>query len=449
MLSRLARYASSMMTRASSKLGMAKAVFCLGVLVCLVLSYSPIPAKASDCYYSLAGLIDLHGRKIIECKYGSIHDLGAGLFGAKEPAPGGNDLSSPIHVFNRQGNELEISIPENSELINVLFVQAPAQNSDSVDKLPPDALLELRTDRLYRLIKLDGTVLLRDYEFPLYRMKRANYVVFIDSQTFWSLPLIEHPCRMFAIELTSGEKVLSGPVLDRIRDEIGARRTKIPGNEQIVGKDFDGKNIVCNVCQKGRADESDGFCDDGWNGGYAIICSASRKNGRRLDFGIANSKKEITVIPQYSRIQYLFDNVYMAQISKGSSAFLINGEGKRLPISLPNGTYDGLYKGGLILCEQGEELPQKEKRISVLNRAFQPVVDSVRGISGGFAHGVLAKLTPLDGGSDFEGTYDVVTKDGLIGTGIKATNLWPLTGELLVIRERQPARQVEIRGKSK
>lgn len=189
MLSRLARYASSMMTRASNKLGVARAVFCLGVLVCLALSCSPIPAKASDCYYSLAGLIDLHGREIIECKYGSIHDLGAGLFGAKEPAPGRNDLSSPIHVFNRNGKEIEITIPENSELINVLFVQPPAQPADSVDKLPPDALLELRTDKLYSLIKLDGTVLLRDYEFPLYHMKRANYVVFIDSRTFWSLPL--------------------------------------------------------------------------------------------------------------------------------------------------------------------------------------------------------------------------------------------------------------------
>lgn len=254
---------------------------------------------------------------------------------------------------------------------------------------------------------------------------------------------------MFAIELTTGEKILSGPVLDGIRDEIGAKRTKIPGNEQIVGKDFDGKAIVCNICQKGRADESDGFCGDGWNGGYAIVCSASRKDGRRLEFGIANSKKEITVIPQYSRIKYLFDNVYMAQTSKGSSAFLINGEGKQLPIALPHGTYDGLYKGGLVLCEQGEGLPRNEQRISVLNRDFQPIIESARGISGGFSNGVLTKFNPLKGGSDFEGTYDVVTKDGLMGTGIKATNLWPLTGELLVIRERQPDRPVEIRSNSK
>lgn len=448
MLSPLARYAGDMMTGATNKLGVARVLLCLVALLLIAMNSAPSNAESFNtiprCRYSLDGVIDLHGREIIPCKYKSIKDLGAGLIGAREYAPGGEQYHAPMHVFNFRGKEIEIDLPEDFVLVNVFFIREPATPSskDLLEKLPADALLEVRRDRDYRLLTMDGFAVLDNYDYPLCRYSYEKYVVFQDLRTVW-FSRQPYQCWMFLVDPLTGRKIYSGPEIERIKSQRDADQLKYPNTEQITGKDFDGKTFICSVCGRGRADVSDGFSWDGWNCENAIVFAFNRKGNREREYGIANRKRELTVIPMYSQLIYLFDDVYLAQTSKGSTAFLINGQGKKLPTPLPAGTFYSLCKGGVILCEQGEGLPELLRKFSVYTRTFEPIVTSAKGTVSSFYKGVV--LSYLCQAREFgvETSYDVTSKDGTLGTGIRADHLEVLNSELLIKSELQPESEPE------
>lgn len=122
----------------------------------------PIPDEA-DLFSGIpVGLADEKGRPVIPAKYSRIEYLGNGIFFATGVSEDRFVEGRDKHLFNRDGKELEVVLPKDSQFVDIAWLGEAAESDSSMnlDGLQPDALIRFIQNGKVGLCHPDGTVFL-------------------------------------------------------------------------------------------------------------------------------------------------------------------------------------------------------------------------------------------------------------------------------------------------
>lgn len=419
MLSRLARYASSMMTRASKKLGIAKAVLCLGVFAG-VASTVAVPARAwfDQKVYHLKGLVDLRGKEIVPCRYSKIAYLGGGLFEATEAGNGSATESGAAHIFNKNGKELILKLPDKTELHKVYFIKAPKETDDFSLALPADALIEVRSGTKYSIVTSDGNVVMANYDTPVEPYVSHRYLVFRPAGTLFTVLSSDSNKKVFVADRDTGKLILNAQQLANLSLRGGLKQEPPSIN-----------SIKWMTSIKSGEEVENTIASNLWIEGLAVA-SAKVKDGP-AKFGLVDCAHKYVLTPQFLTLKHLCDGKYVAQNSPGGPLVLIDASG-RLLNGLPPRTYEAKYSQGLIICRQNKSAPLKGRKVSVLNSRFKTLFAALNSDEYAFGYGIAVIRSDLDRDQFAQRQLTVVTRNGVVHTDKELTGFEPVTADHLV-----------------
>lgn len=419
MLSRLARYASSMMTRASKKLGVVKVLLYLGAFAC-VASILALPARAwfEEKVYDLKGVVDLRGKVIVPCQYSRIAYLGGGLFEAIEAGSDRATESAKVHIFNRNGKELILNLPEKTELHKVYFAKALKGTEDFSSALPSDALIEVRAGTKYSIITLDGEVVMANYDNPVRPYFSHGYLVFRPAGSLFTVFSSNSNKNVFVADPDTGKLILNAMQLATL-----SRRSELKESPSSID------SLKWMTSTKSGEEFENTIASQAWINGLAVA-SVKVKDGP-AKFGLVDRAHKYVLTPQYLTLKHLCDSQYLAQKTLGGPLVLIDASG-RLLNGLPPRTYEAKYSQGLIICKQNKDAPLKGRKVSVLNRQFKTLFAALNSDEYAFGYGIAVIRSDLGKDQFAQRLLTIVTRDGVVHTDKELTGFEPVTADHLV-----------------
>lgn len=121
------------------------------------------PDGLDSCDGNPVGLCDLQKHEVLAPKYSSITYVGHGIFLALGRNPADRfEYGSDRHLFNRDGQELKVVLPQGGDLMQVFWLgKEAARNRDlSLSALPDDSMFRFRNGEKYGLCDANGKVVL-------------------------------------------------------------------------------------------------------------------------------------------------------------------------------------------------------------------------------------------------------------------------------------------------
>lgn len=122
----------------------------------------PMPDEAGLFSGIPVGLADEKGRPVIPAKYSRIEYRGNGIFLATGISEDRFVEGRDKHLFNRDGKELEVVLPKDSQFVDIAWLGEAAESDSSIslEGLQPEALIRFVQNGKVGLCRPDGTVFL-------------------------------------------------------------------------------------------------------------------------------------------------------------------------------------------------------------------------------------------------------------------------------------------------
>ena len=308
-------------------------------------------------------------------------------------------------------------------------------------------MLGLRNDQHYRLVSTDGKELIAPREKSYYGGVFNGFYVFSNDCHPAHLGVDEAP--LFAYEPTKGKCVFGADI------EKLVFKQKVPFKK--IDQDFVHASVVkvnrleeksANVHLRLPQDHSSYYkpltyepsAPDGWDNDHAVVY-CWRTGSSDVDYGIINRQYEFVIKPKFASLEYLFDDVYLAKLTKNGDCEAIKTDGTPVDLLPPN-TVDAAYSNGMIICQQQSGIESKTSKtssskihrwvtlIDCKGRVLQSVQDC-RVI--GFKHGIAILATSNWKFLWLEESLAILTKDGVNQSGICGSWAVPISEDELIL----------------
>ncbi|MGD9680629.1 MAG: WG repeat-containing protein [Candidatus Obscuribacterales bacterium] len=338
---------------------------CLG-LALLFAVLNPCPTSA----YKVVGLIDQNGKTIVPGKYRWIRYLGSGLFLAEEICPDNPKRASlRAHLLDCDGKIIEPTLPDGCCLADVYLTKEAASLNAYVHAAPPGTILAIHSKSGFGLCNFMGQILLKP-EFKALGSKKGDLVPVCDTRH-------SRPYLQFLFN-TATKKRLSVPAFAILHNSNTPDLFKIEIRANPGGPNRDARwaylSTDGNIQIKPLFSSIEDFTPDGLAIAYlhgTRDCVFLDRTGRirsphfrqatpflnnlsivqtDTGYGVLNRKFRFRIRPIYSRIDRIFDDVFVVKLRDDSPFKAIDEAGKPL-FDLPSSTaFVHKYNDELFRC---------------------------------------------------------------------------------------------------
>lgn len=408
------------------------AILCGMFLIGFVASSLPVFSCQMPQYKG--GLIDLHGREIMPCETNSLKYLGDGLFVSYEVEKSSDRPKGVFHFYNSDGKLLNPRVPEGWELTQVFVPHPNAMSEVSIDDLPTNSLLGLKRGRKHRLVDMHGkNVLSKDQDY-LCCFPYDDFLVFSEH----SMP--EHlgadDPALFAFNPNTGQKFY-GKDVERFvykHDVPFERMNKKEIAAQIMKVNhLDSKSQWVDIRHpiRGQSTLFEPEPLDGWNDNLAVVyCGQKGSQGYKL--GLINRNFEFVLAPEFSKLKYLRQDLYLSRKEKTDSCIAIDSHGKALSLFPPH-TINAYVSDDLMVCEHAANGVDSRTAVSLIDCDGKVLHTVPNSRVESFRAGVAVLATNDWSCMWHDNVLSILTRDGVTASGLIGVKAEPTSNKHLLL----------------
>jgi hypothetical protein len=429
---------------------------CIIVLLIVSFLFSTTGAQALPMFKY--GIIDTSGHEVLPCKYGDVWYLGNGLFRAVDFMNDGETGVPRTHLFDSNGKEIEIKLPEGSSLLGIFIPRRALMSPAYVPgTLPEGTLFEVHYRNYQSVTDRNGKLLFENPSLSIQHSQDGSLVVMGASDP------------ICAFDGETGERVIEAGRLKRyMLSQSGfgkLSQNRISFSRDVDGhllwgyydaegsvaiepkytdaRDFDDAGMAAvryrNAEQKGR------FCfidTDGktlsppemvgaedWHDGLAVV--AVRSGDKEKRYGIVNRNFEFVVKPEWASLEYAQDDCYFGWKTESTDAMLIDGNGNRKsgPF-LKLTTHD--RSRAMMLYKPLQFGPLNAVPAKLIMESGETLFSNPRFLAYWLENGVAVFREQAHFLSRGPSNFTIVTNKGVTATGVNAYDLAPATQDRLI-----------------